>query len=35
MTYGLQAALWIAGSAGVGLTIRHLLNRGAVRDRKR
>lgn len=28
MTYGLQAALWIAGLAGLGLGARYLLNRG-------
>jgi hypothetical protein len=28
MAYALQAALWIAGCAGVGLGARYLLNRG-------
>jgi hypothetical protein len=28
MTYGLQAALWIAGAATAGLTIRYWINRG-------
>jgi hypothetical protein len=28
MTYGLQAALWIVGFAGLGLGARYLLNKG-------
>jgi len=28
MSYGLQAALWIAGSCVVGVGLRYLINRG-------